>query len=63
MTMRLNDELPAPGGSTQGRQGDSNRRHQQQGAPKQKKDFDAAAQNKRQMGTMAALFEQALKKK
>lgn len=63
MTMRLNDELPAPGGSTQGRQGDSNRRHQQQGAPKQKKDFGAAADNKRQMGTMAALFEQALKKK
>lgn len=63
MTMRLNDELPAPGGSTQGRQGDSNRRNQAQSAPRQKKDFAAAADNKRQVGTMAALFEQALKKK
>jgi uncharacterized protein len=63
MTMRLNDELPTPGGSTQGRQGDSNRRNQAQSAPKQKKDFAAAADNKRQVGTMAALFEQALKKK
>jgi len=63
MTMRLNDELPTPGGSTQGRQGDSGRRNQQQGEPRQKKDFAAAADNKRQVGTMAALFEQALKKK
>ena len=63
MTMRLNDELPTPGGSTQGRQGDSNRKNQAQSAPKQRKDFAAAADNKRQVGTMAALFEQALKKK
>ncbi len=63
LTMRLNDELPVAGSSTQGRQGDSTRRQQQQAAPRAKKDFEAAAQNKRQMGTMAALFEQALKKK
>lgn len=63
MTMRLDDELPTPGGSTQGRQGASNRNNQKQSAPRQKKDFAAAADNKRQVGTMAALFEQALKKK
>ena len=63
MTMRLDDELPTPGDSTQGRQGASNRNNQRQAAPRQKKDFEAAAANKRQVGTMAALFEQALKKK
>jgi uncharacterized protein len=30
---------------------------------RRKKDFAAAAQNKRQTGTMASLFEQALKNK
>lgn len=62
LTMRLNDELPVAGESTGGRQGDS-RRSNQNSAPKQKKDFAAAADNKRQTGTMAALFEQAMKKK
>jgi uncharacterized protein len=61
--MRLGDELPTAGASTAGKQGDSNRRNQTQYAQKQKKDFEAAAANKRQVGTMAALFEQALKKK
>ena len=63
LTMRLNDELPVPGESTGGRQGESSRRNQSAAAPRQKKDFEAAAQNKRQVGTMAALFEQAMKKK
>ncbi|MEY3668120.1 MAG: hypothetical protein RL572_1660 [Pseudomonadota bacterium] len=63
LTMRLQDELPAAGGATAGRQGDSARRNQTQYAQKQKKDFEAAAANKRQLGTMASLFEQALKKK
>jgi uncharacterized protein len=63
LTMRLGDELPVAGASTAGKQGDSNRRNQTQYAQKQKKDFEAAAANKRQVGTMAALFEQALKKK
>ena len=63
MTMRLNDELPVPGAATAGRQGDSSRRNQTQYAERQKKDFAAAAASKRQSGTMAALFEQALKKK
>ncbi|MDX1492116.1 MAG: Tex family protein [Pseudohongiellaceae bacterium] len=62
LTMRLNDELPTSGSSTGGRQGESVRRNQNS-KPKQKKDFAAAAQNKRQLGTMAALFEQAMKKK
>jgi len=63
MTMRLSDELPVAGAATAGRQGDSSRRNQTQYAERQKKDFEAAAANKRQTGTMAALFEQALKKK
>jgi protein Tex len=63
MTMRLSDELPAAGAATAGKQGDSSRRNQTQYAERQKKDFEAAAANKRQTGTMAALFEQALKKK
>jgi uncharacterized protein len=62
LTMRLNDELPVAGSGTGGRQGDS-RRSNQNAAPRQKKDFGAAADNKRQTGTMAALFEQAMKKK
>jgi len=62
LTMRLNDELPVAGTSSGGRQGES-RRSNQNSAPKQKKDFAAAADNKRQTGTMAALFEQAMKKK
>jgi len=63
LTMRLGDELPVAGAATAGRQGDSSRRNQTQYAQRQKKDFEAASANKRQMGTMAALFEQALKKK
>ena len=63
LTMRLGDELPQAGAATAGRQGDSSRRNQTQYAQRQKKDFEAAAANKRQVGTMAALFEQALKKK
>ncbi len=63
LTMRLHDELPAAGGATAGRQGDSARRNQTQYAQRQKKDFEAAAAGKRQLGTMASLFEQALKKK
>ena len=63
LTMRLGDELPVSGAATAGRQGDSSRRNQTQYAQRQKKDFEAASANKRQMGTMAALFEQALKKK
>ena len=63
MTMRLSDELPVAGAATAGKQGDSSRRNQTQYAARQKKDFEAAAANKRQTGTMAALFEQALKKK
>jgi uncharacterized protein len=63
MTMRLSDELPVAGAATAGKQGDSSRRNQTQYAERQKKDFEAAAANKRQTGTMAALFEQALKKK
>jgi len=63
LTMRLGDELPVAGAATAGRQGDSSRRNQTQYAQRQKKDFEAAAAGKRQVGTMAALFEQALKKK
>lgn len=62
LTMRLHDELPEAGSNTGGMQGDSSRRNQNV-QPRQKKNFEAAAQNKRQVGTMAALFEQALKKK
>jgi uncharacterized protein len=63
LTMRLSDEIPVAGTATTGKQGDSSRRNQTQYAQRQKKDFEAAAANKRQTGTMAALFEQALKKK
>jgi len=63
LTMRLQDALPAAGGATAGRQGDSSRRNQTEYAQRQKKDFAAAAADKRQLGTMASLFEQALKKK
>jgi len=58
LTMRLSDPLPGEGSPKPVRNapttGESARR---------KKDFAAAAQNKRQTGTMAALFEQALKNK
>lgn len=55
LTMRLGDPLPAEGEK-------SSRGERQQPRPgRRKKDFAAAAQNKRQEGTMAALFEQAVK--
>jgi len=58
LTMRLSDPLPSEGGAQQRsaapRSSNSQRRT---------KDFQAAAQSKRQVGTMAALFEQALKNK
>ncbi len=56
MTMRLDDPLPGEAPVTEKRNGGRDER-----APRRKKDFAAAAENKRQAGTMAALFEQAMK--
>lgn len=58
LTMRLDDPLPMETGARASRPGPS-----QAESGRRKKDFAAAAQNKRQTGTMAALFEQALKNK
>jgi protein Tex len=60
MTMRLNSDLPAAGKNNKGsgvvqKPGKDDERR--------KKDFAAIAQNKRQEGTMAALFAQALQDK
>lgn len=57
LTMRLDDPLPQPGESR------SARPAARPTSTRGKKDFGAASQNKRQTGTMAALFEQALKNK
>ncbi|WP_058022153.1 Tex family protein [Pseudohongiella spirulinae] len=57
LTMRLDDPLPQPGESR------SARPAARPASTRGKKDFGAASQNKRQTGTMAALFEQALKNK
>ncbi|OFE11593.1 RNA-binding transcriptional accessory protein [Pseudohongiella acticola] len=58
LTMRLDDPLPSETGAKPSRSGPTSAE-----SNKRKKDFAAAAQNKRQTGTMAALFEQALKNK
>jgi len=58
LTMRLDDPLPTETGAKSSRSGPTSAE-----SNKRKKDFAAAAQNKRQTGTMAALFEQALKNK
>jgi len=57
LTMRLDDALPEAGGRSKRGERTTPR------APRRKKDFAAAAQNKRQEGTMAALFEQAARNK
>jgi uncharacterized protein len=56
--MRLSDPLPTEGAPKGSRPAPTTAE-----TNKRKKDFDAAAQNKRSTGTMAALFEQALKNK
>jgi len=58
LTMRLSDPLPSEEGTPQRSAAPRGR-----GEERRKKDFQASAQNKRQVGTMAALFEQALKSK
>jgi protein Tex len=58
LTMRLDDPLPDASGNKPVRATPSASESQ-----RRKKDFAAAAQNKRQTGTMASLFEQALKNK
>jgi uncharacterized protein len=58
LTMRLSDPLPTEGAPKGSRPAPTTAE-----TNKRKKDFDAAAQNKRSTGTMAALFEQALKNK
>ena len=58
LTMRLDDPLPTETGARSSRSGPTSAE-----SNKRKKDFAAAAQNKRQTGTMASLFEQALKNK
>ncbi|MEX0739667.1 MAG: Tex family protein [Pseudohongiella sp.] len=58
LTMRLDDPLPSETGARPSRPGPTSAE-----SNKRKKDFAAAAQNKRQTGTMASLFEQALKNK
>ncbi len=57
MTMRLSDEMPSTDKNGKGAGVVQKRGRDDE---KRKKDFAAAAQNKRQEGTMAALFEQAL---
>ena len=59
LTMRLSDPLPSEGGAQQ--RGAATRGSKT--SQRRTKDFQAAAQTKRQVGTMAALFEQALKNK
>ena len=56
LTCRLNDPLPSEGAPKGARPAPTAAE-----SARRKKDFDAAAQSKRQVGTMAALFEQALK--
>jgi len=56
LTCRLNDPLPGEGAPKGARPAPTAAE-----SARRKKDFDAAAQSKRQVGTMAALFEQALK--
>ena len=65
LTMRLNDPLPVEGESRSSRPAprSDQRGTKQNASTRGKKDFAAAAENKRQTGTMAALFEQALKNK
>jgi protein Tex len=58
LTMRLDDPLPDVSGNKPVRATPGASESQ-----RRKKDFAAAAQNKRQTGTMALLFEQALKNK
>jgi len=58
LTMRLDDPLPDASGNKPVRATPGASESQ-----RRKKDFAAAAQNKRQTGTMASLFEQALKNK
>lgn len=58
LTMRLSDPLPTEGAPKGARPAPTTAE-----SNKRKKDFDAAAQNKRSTGTMASLFEQALKNK
>ena len=58
LTMRLSDPLPGEGAPKADRPAPTTAE-----SSKRKKDFDAAAQNKRSAGTMASLFEQALKNK
>ena len=56
LTCRLDDPLPSEGAPKGARPAPTTAE-----SARRKKDFDAAAQSKRQTGTMAALFEQALK--
>lgn len=58
MSMRLDDPIPDPS-----EKGHKPARRPAASSTRGKKDFKASAQNKRQTGTMAALFEQALKNK
>lgn len=58
LTMRLSDPLPEEGAQRPARNTPTANE-----TSRRKKDFAAAAQNKRQTGTMASLFEQALKNK
>jgi len=60
MTMRLDDPLPQPGEKSEGSRS-SRGGARAATSTRGKKDFGKAADNKRQTGTMAALFEQALK--
>jgi protein Tex len=62
MTMRLDDPLPQPGEKSDGSRS-SRGGARSAASTRGKKDFGKAADNKRQTGTMAALFEQALKNK
>jgi uncharacterized protein len=58
LTMRLSDPLPGEAAPKADRPAPTTAE-----SAKRKKDFEAAAQNKRSTGTMASLFEQALKNK
>lgn len=63
LTMRLSDPLPGEGSPKPVRNASTTGAPTTGESARRKKDFAAAAQNKRQTGTMAALFEQALKNK
>jgi len=66
MTMRLDDPLPGEAGADDGVKAgmkDKRSASREERSPRRKKDFAAAAESKRQTGTMAALFEQAMKNK